>query len=309
MSGTSSGPGRVTVDLSVVVVRFAGGEYVKRALSALATQHGFDAYEVIVAHHSRDVPDSATRDAFPLVRWVSADSTDPAALRAAAVRAATGTIIACTEDHCVPDPDWCRRVVTAHQRSSASVIGGAIDKVTPDSAESWAVWLMDYSRYMPPLAPGPAVSCSDCNVSYKRDPLEREEHVWREVFRETEVHAAVTKNGERREVMLLDPSIVVLQGRTSDMTALARERFEHGRVYGAQIASGRTVIDRLGRAIVVPLAPLITLLRARRRMRAAGRAGEAPRRAWVLLPRLAFYWTMGEVLGLVTGSPGRSPDR
>ena len=86
----------------------------------------------------------------------------------------TAAIVGFLEDHCMPARDWAARVLTAHRQPHAG-IGGSIEKGfkpgrSSDTALNWAIYLTDYSRYMLPMAEGPAHGLSDCNVSYKRPP-------------------------------------------------------------------------------------------------------------------------------------------
>jgi hypothetical protein len=176
--------------LSVVIVVFAGGDAIRHALSALQSQAEAASVEIIVAAE----PDAAMPHAGgPRVRVVHGPpGAHPAQLRALGVAAASAPIVACIEDHCRPRSDWVAAVLAAHARSpDAAVIGGAIDKATPDRAIAWAAYLLEYGRYMPPVAGGPAAFLSDCNVSYKRAALADIADVWRDAFHETTVHDAV----------------------------------------------------------------------------------------------------------------------
>jgi hypothetical protein len=301
-----------TPALSVVVVRFAGGDAIQRTLAALRAQTAADRIEVIVGHGPSHPPagtserlyDPPRRDAAadgePQAfgeRWVAVPSDDPAVARAMAVRASRAPIVACTEDHCVPDAEWCARILDAHARWEAGAIGGAIDKTTPDDAEAWAAFLLEYGPFLPPLTAGPADRCSDCNVSYKRSALEAIAPVWSAAFRETSVHAALRDRGGLR----IEPSMVVRQSRAIDRRAFGRERREHGRVYGAQVAMLRSPLARLVMAARTPLVPVVQLARARATLRARGRLAEVPGGTWPALARAAAAWAVGECVGLVTG--------
>ena len=165
--------------LSIVVVVFAGGEAIVRLLEALQAQRGLSApIEIIIAGAHDMVDARATHAVAPHARLLRGPlGAHPAELRALGVAVASAPIVACTEDHCVPAPDWCVRILAAHQ-GPALAVGGAIQKLQPDAAIAWAAYLLEYARFMPPLQSGPAHYVSDCNVSYKRSMLTEIAATW-----------------------------------------------------------------------------------------------------------------------------------
>lgn len=284
--------------LSVVVVRFAGGGAMEQTLDALRGQQGA-AVEVLVVHRAGDGPSAAQRGRYPWVRWVDGGvAASPARLRAAGVRAAGGTIIACTEDHCVPAPDWCSRIIASHEGRSA-VIGGAIDKSEPASPLSWAAYLLDYGRYMPPLPAGPSPFASDCNVSYRRDDLARVGEAWRDEFHETTVQWALEAIGVPT---VLDPDIVVRQERAVQLTAWLAERREHGRIFAGTRVAGASAPGRLRLIATALLLPPVILWRVRAGLRRRGAARRVPRETWGSLLKAAIAWSRGELDGYWRGA-------
>jgi len=284
--------------LSVVIVRFAGGPAVERTLDALESQRG-DGVEVVVAHRREDGPTEAQRARRPWVRWVDGGAAvSPARLRAAGVRACAGTLVACTEDHCLPAADWCARILASHGRASA-VIGGAIDKAEPASPLSWAVYLLDYGRYMPPLAAGGAAYASDCNVSYRRHDLERVAESWRDEFHETTVHWALAAIGVPT---VLDPEIVVRQDRTVQLAEWLAERRDHGRIFAGTRVARMPWTGRARLAVQALLLPPVIAWRVRAGLRARRAAGRVPRAAWRPLLMAAIAWSRGELDGYLGGA-------
>lgn len=288
--------------LSVVIVVFAGGTAITRALEALVGQedvHG--TVELIVAAAAGTVDERAVRDAAPTARCVSGPAAaPPAQLRALGVCAASAPIVACTEDHCIPRPSWCARIVAA-QRGPALVIGGAIQKLNPDSAIAWAAYLLEYGRFMPPIASGPATYLSDCNVSYKRAALDGIADVWRAAFHETSVHEAIRQRAGMSAIVL-DPSIVVLQSRRPELMPFLAERFAHGRVFARLRAARYGVLARVAYgAAALGLAPVLVV----RALHTAWRRREARVSAVRALPYLALAatcWSAGESVGALTAA-------
>lgn len=289
----------VTPSLSVVIVRFAGGDAVKATLAALAPQRTDENPEVIVAHRVGEGASDDLRSRFPWVRWVSGDpGASPARLRTLGVRATTGALVACTEDHCMPAPDWCARIAEAH-RDGEAVVGGAIDKAPSHDGGAWAAYLLDFARYMSPLRRGPASYASDCNVSYRRESLERVAHRWKDEFHETTVHWALQAAGVP---LRLEPGIVVFQHRVISMQEWLPERRAHGKVFAMTRVAGASRLRSVLLALSTYLLPLVSVGRVVQRLRARDMLGRVPRSAWRPLLRAALAWSGGEREGYLRGA-------
>ena len=289
-----------TIALSVVVVRFVGDDGITRTLEALAPQLAPQLAErggeLVVAHRPDEAPPAAMRTRFPAVRWVACETgASPARMRADGVRASTGAVVACTEDHCIPASDWCARLLQAHERMHA-IVGGAIDKVPTASAPAWAAYLLDYARYMSPLPAGPADHASDCNVSYRRSDLDDVSAAWEDEFHETTVQWALAARGV---TVQLDPSIVVRQHREIALADYLRERREHGRVYANTRIAGASPLTRARLAATALLLTPVLVLRVRGILATRSARGMVPRAAWGPLVRGAAAWSAGEWDGYV----------
>lgn len=289
--------------LSVVVVVFAGGSVVLRCLEALNRQTGSAAVEVIVAAHEA-VDARAIQAVTPRARLVRGPpGAHPAHLRALGVARAKAPIVACTEDHCIPTPDWCACILTAHE-GPALAIGGSIQKFEPDSAIAWAAYLLEYGRFMPPLVSGPAHYVSDCNVSYKRSALGAIADAWHGAFHETAVHAALRARGGPAAVVL-DPSVAVLQSRHPAALRFFAERFEHGCLFARLRAGTFATTRRLAYAAAsLGLSPLL-VLRAFARAWRQPHARVAAVRALPYLVVAATCWSAGEGVGALTAARKR----
>ena len=104
-------------------------------------------------------------------------------------------------------------------------MGGAIEKGFPvgrtdDTALNWALYLTDYSRYMPPMPAGATHALSDCNVSYKRSALERVRGAWLEEFHENVVNGALAESGQ---TLWFDPELLVYEQRPLDLRRALRD--------------------------------------------------------------------------------------
>lgn len=86
------------------------------------------------------------------------------------VRKARAPIVAFTEDHAFPAPNWAERLIHAHQGSFAAV-GPAMRNANPTSVVSRADFCMGYGKWAEPIGSGVFDFLMEHNSSYKRDLL------------------------------------------------------------------------------------------------------------------------------------------
>ncbi len=294
--------------LAIIVVPFAGKGYLTRCLRAVERQEGVTGLEVIVPC-DRNLGDvAALEKAHPEVQFMRLEGYHTAAeLRASGIRQAAGSIVAITEDHCEPDPDWCSQILHAHEDAHAAV-GGVVEKQDPDTILNWAVYFADYLRYMNPVSEGPTRSLTDLNASYKRAALASIDHVWLHEFHEPVINGALLQKGES---LWLSPRIVVNQQRSLGLREALWDRYAFGRLFASTRISGLSGAGRWRYIAASPLVPVLLLARIlvqicqkRRRLAQAVRALPA-------LVVLSMVWSYGEFVGSVTGRPhpSLSPSR
>ncbi len=109
--------------VSVVVATFNGARTLENCLNSL-TRLNYPDYEIILVDDgSTDrTPEIAKR--FPSVRYLRQNNQGLAAARNAGIRAATGEIVAFTDDDCRADEDWLYYLVGDLQRGDFAGIGG-----------------------------------------------------------------------------------------------------------------------------------------------------------------------------------------
>ncbi len=289
--------------LSIVVVVLAGRVALARCLDAVRALRGVDSIETIVAYddHHPDVDSLIARHPDLVFAQLPGRRTC-AEIRSHGMRLAHAPVVALTEDHCVPDPDWGRAILDAH-RTAHAAIGGPVDKRGTDHAIAWAVYLLDYSRYASPLAEGPARGLTDCNVSYKRSALVAIESVWRTEFHEPEVHDALRRHGA---TLWQTPAIVVRQQRSLTPSAALRERFDFGRLFGALRARDASPARRVLLTLASVLVPPLLIWRLRSPLQRAPELRAPLLRALPSIVVLALAWGLGEAVGHATARAPRS---
>jgi predicted dehydrogenase len=285
--------------VSVVVVTVESAERLRSCLTALQGQ----APEILVPWDGSHGACSALQQDFPGVRFLAAGEGKQtyAQLRAHGIARASGEIIAVTEDHFTPAPDWCRRIAEAHREPHAA-IGGAVEKQTPDTALSWAFYLADYLRYLDPRE-GPSAHLTDGNVTYKRAALEEIRRLWEAEFHENVVHAALAARGGS---LWLSPRIIVRQKRRISLRAAVRDRYAFGRLFGSTRAEGMKPAARLKLTALCALLPAVLLLRITSHVVRTRRYAAAWLRALPALVLISTVWAWGEFIGYVTARPDQS---
>jgi hypothetical protein len=291
--------------LSVVVVVLTGGKnYLSRCLASLTEQCAAPSPEIIVPCDESARHLLSLSQEFPEVRFlnIARERLTYAELRAAGIKESQGRIVAITEDHCTPSPDWCEQIARAHEAPYAA-IGGAVEKRVPDSPLNWAFYLADYLRYMRPLPAAPSHTLTDCNVSYKRSALDAIATVWESEFHEPNVHAALHARGE---TLWLEPQIVVYQQRSLDLMSGIRDRYAFGRLFASTRFSKLTLAQRLLYSLLTLALPVVLVARvAGHILRKRRFLGEFVR-ALPYLILISTVWAGGEFLGYLTGTAEES---
>jgi GT2 family glycosyltransferase len=302
-SAARSTPADGAPEVSVVVPSVNGLPYPLACLEALARQEGAIPFEVIVADATGPATVAAVRERFPEVRVLAFDGPRSVpALRSAGIAAARGRLVAVTEDHCVPRPDWIQRLVEAHRRTGWAAVGGGVENGATRRAVDWAVFFCEYSGLMSPVAAGETDRLPGMNVVYDLDALAGCRDVFLAELWEPFVHERIRRVGHR---MGLDPSIVVEHRKHFTVRGFLAERFHYSRSYAAMRVEGRPAPVRAawafgGLALPLLLVGRIVAAVLRRRRHVAALA-----RALPLVVLFSLAWAAGETVGYAAG-PGRS---
>ncbi len=289
--------------LSIVIVIVQDRACLMRAMGALHPQaHPTEIEVIIPVDDSRqDVLDLAAE--FPEIHFERVQGKHTfAELRSAAVHQARGDIIAITEDHCIPNPNWCNQIITAHQRPVAAV-GGSVEKKHPDTLLNWAVYFADYLRYMNPIGEGATNSLTDLNVSYKRAHLEKIAEIWQVEFHENQVNEALQK-----DMLWLLPEMMVSQQREFSLRQALIDRYAFGRLFASTRLENTPASRRLIFSAFAVLVPFLQVIRTTRLIIQKKRFLGKYCIAFPFLFLLCTFWGIGEFLGYLTGKPATMLD-
>jgi hypothetical protein len=254
---------------------------------------------VIAAPDGLPVPEF-TNEKIP-VTVVRCSTDSPVKLAAAGLSAARGKAVLMTEDHCVPVPGWSGILRGALSDPATVAAGGPLLPPQHLSAFDWAFFMVDFFRYLPPVAKGRVAALSVCNVGYRKSTLESVRAEWAEGFHETRVHDLLARTGD----LTMVPNAEVATHRHVARGAGLVERYRFGQLFAAERTRNRGVM-RAAFAAGAPLLPLILMSRIARRCLAAGSLSRRFIRSAAYLAALVGAWSLGELVGYATGRPPAS---
>ena len=286
-------------EISVIIASQDAKATIAKCLSSLEKQNRGGRAEIIVVDNSKDGTAKMVEEAFPTVRLIRiAEPRLLPELWAIGAKEALGKIIAFTIAHCVPDEDWLAATLRHHQSGTYAAIGGAIENAQPSPLSQWATYFCRYVTYMLPFSTHPVDQIPGDNASYKRWVLEEYAHWIESCFWETVINQRLRRAGHS---LLLTPEICVFHEASSGVGAFCRQRFTHGRIFGA----GRVVSVTGGRRLLYifasPLVPFIFLAKIVRQVLQKKRHVLQFLLSLPILVLFVLCWSFGEFLGYLTG--------
>jgi len=292
-----------TNPLTVVIILLQGREKLARCLNALANQEAAPAIDIIVPFDDSYPDVVSLKSDFPALQFISVPGQHTyAELRSVGVKQAHGRIVAITEDHCIPAPQWAAEIMKAHEKE-VTAVGGPVDKAVPDSALNWSLYFADYVRYANPMPAGETHQLTDCNVTYKRDKLQTIASVWQDEFHEPELHGAIEAQGD---MLWFSPGVLVEQQRSIRLGDAVRDRYTFGRLFGGRRAMSASMGQRLAYLLISIILPLLLMVRIAQNVFGKGRYKSEFFRSLLYIILLSFMWAWGEFIGYLTGSAGEA---
>lgn len=288
--------------VSIVIAGVNPPEYLEACLRSLAGQHFGAATEwVLVRRAGQEHPLPSHLENVGITPIRVPQKTSLGRMRSIGLRAARADIVALTEDHCLPAPDWLDRLEQAHGNGPAPIIGGPVDNGATSSPVDRAAFLLEYLPFASPLARGPVDRLAAANVSYRSSFL-RQHLDPEEAYDAGRFHELARSHGF---TLWAEPDARVTHRKHFTLRAYTRERFHFSRC----LAGTRFMAPRDPRRAVYALgAPLLPLLIA---FRLAALLLEKPVYRRNLAPAAvpcaagALAWALGEIAGYLAG-PGES---
>lgn len=290
--------------ITIVVVAICGVAQLKRCLAALAAQEQAPTFEVVVSYDP-DLGDiSCLQAVYPHVRMVSQPGERaPVELAARGIHEAKGSFVFLTEDHCIPHPDWVRRLYDMLASAEYGAVGGVVETDPGVSPVDWAFYYVDFFRYCRPVPAGPTLSLTVCNVAYRRTTLDAIQAVWTASFHETTVNDAIHS---RCGPLWLVPEAVVDMRRRVRLTDAIRERYAFGRLFACTRLDSVRLGRRLYYCMFAPVLPMLLLGRMVAKALTCRRTLRKLLQSSPIVIFLLLAWSWGEWLGYLTHRRPRS---
>lgn len=283
--------------LSIVVAAWTGGEALQRCVRSLQDQlrPGDD---IIVASNFAWSHSNAPYSAGARIIDLPLDpGTTVPELRAAGLAAASGSIVAFTEDHCVVTPGWREALLRGYE-TGAEGVGGPVGLAPGGRPLDWAVYFYDYARFAPPMRSGLVRSLSGANMSFARSFLETSRELLRHEVLESILEREFLRRGRS---MYLEAEAIVVHGARQAVARSVVLAFALARGYAAGRVENAPRMRRLGFASATPLLPLVLAARILAAMAPRGKLGRlALATPWLAL--LLGSWSAGECAGYLAGA-------
>jgi hypothetical protein len=280
--------------LSIIVISFSPQPILERCLAALSPQIESGENELLVIGRW---PDTALlsdlRTHYPNAVFIEAplQETIPQ-MRLRGIAEAQGRLIALLEDDCIVGVNWCQTISAVHQTTDQPAVGGAINPDNYPRLLDWAVYFCEYARFLGPFA-GPVSALPGNNVSYKRKSLPPAETM-PDGFYEVFLHWQWQQDGR---TLLADPDLALTNINRWNWTNILTKPYQHGRSFAALRSVQSSPLQRLLRAALTPLLPILQVGRIIKEVAARGRHLTKLILALHMILLFQISWALGELIG------------
>jgi len=237
---------------SVIIASVNGLPTIAECLTALEERHGDFDVEIVVVDAAEDGTAEYIVENFPRVKLIKLKKRlGIPEMRHIGMREANGDYLIVTEDHCIAPEDWFEKFSQAHE-AGYKVVGGAIENGSPARLIDWAVFLCEYSGFMPPIHAGETEFVAGNNVSYERTVIERIDESIKKDFWEYFLQAEMRKQSVK---FLSVPSIIVSHKKEFGFFYFLSQRFHYSRSFAAMRRRQATAFQQIFYLLYTPVAP------------------------------------------------------
>jgi Glycosyl transferase family 2 len=277
-------------------------ETIRPVVECLRRQTVKDRVELVVVAPRREPLelDDVESDGLAGVRIVETANVETfAAARAAAVRASSAPVIVIGETHTYPHPGWAEALIKAHAHPCAVVVPG-FGNANPQGALSWAIFLLDYGRWLAGLPAGETSLAPTHNSSYKRGMLLELGPALETALAHGDAMAVACR--ERGHRAYFEPAARIDHLNISRPGPWLYERFLAGLLIAGRRAARWPWWTRLLYLGGSPLIPAVVLSRLWGALRLARRQSRLPAGTLPALLVGAVISAVGEAVGYARGS-------
>ncbi len=240
------------LEFSVIIPVVGSLSSLAECLAAICNQKcNFD-YEIIVVNRTGNDSSEYIQKNFPRVKLISLDSScGIPEMRFAAISQSGGRYVAITEDHCIVPTDWLVKMHGAHQ-NGFEVVGGAVENKSCHRLMDWAVFLCEYSSFMPQVTNGETDFVTGNNTSYLRSALKQIDQKLLKDYWEYFIHAELKRHGA---MFFSISSLIVNHKKRFGFIYYLKQRFYYSRSFAAMRSNQQNSSKNLLFLTYIPMLP------------------------------------------------------
>lgn len=253
--------------ISVVIAWVNDLDLLLPGLDALRQQSRRPEEIIVVTRHNAG-SQQRLQSLYPEIILIgAAANTTITALRSIGIKRASGSIIAVTEDHCVPSLDWIS-TIERRMQGGCSVVGGPVENAPGHRLRDWAAFLLEYAGAIGPATDGPVRGLPGNNVAYRREIASGLCEVLESGRWESFYHDQLIDRGV---VLTSEPSMIVYHRRPFYFWYFISQRFHFCRSFAAMRCQSFSIGQRLKYGLGSALLPPLLALRGLRTLMAKKR--------------------------------------
>ncbi len=285
--------------ISVIVPCVNGLPIIAECLEALGQQVCDFEFEIIIVDRTQNETSQYILENFPQVILIKlSEPCGIPEMRAMAMAKARGEFIVITEDHCLAPRNWLAEILKAHELGYA-VIGGAVENGSRNRLLDWAVFLCEYSNFMPPIVGGEVEFMTGNNTSYQPSIFEKVDELLKQNYWEF----FLQKELRHQQIKFLAvPELVISHKKEFGFFYFLSQRFHYSRSFAAMRRNQSTFAEQIFYLIYIPILPFHQIAKIAKNVYDKQRNY----REFILtLPILLIFmssYALGEFIGQIFGS-------
>ena len=280
-------------EIAVVIPSVNGYSDLYGCVKALKDQKNTLVEIIVVDRLGDDLVTALRRDFSDVVIISSAPDATIPQMRALGIRRASAPAGAVIEDHVVVPPHWARAFLDALGEGH-DVVGGPVENAATEKLVDWAAFLCEYSAVLPPLPAGPSDWLPGNNVIYRREVLNRFDHVLDEGKWENRLHDAMRAEGV---TLIMRPDIVAGHKMHYTFGLYMAQRYLYSRSYAGARTADAPFSKRLAMgAAAFALPPLVFVRVVKNIVSKRKHLGHLVK-SLPMLVAFAMSWGAGEIVG------------
>lgn len=289
--------------LTIVLVGRDGYATIRPILACLARQTIADRIEVIAvlpAPGEPGLPESVTGAFHTLESVIVGPITNRGAAAAQGVRHARAPVIAFSENHCFPEPDWAEVSLRHYGDSEVSGVAPVVENGNPETGLSWACYATGYANFVTD-GMTEVDRMPNHNTTYRASELHRRANRLEELLRhEGRLQAEIRADGGR---FVMDPKARTRHLNEGTWYLTVGLNYINGCFYGASQTERHGWPQRIARAVAFPLAAVPIFRGNMRRLDAVGGRGHMDPEGYLGLMAMSLAHAFGEAVAYLGYKP------